>query len=117
MDPTPESILHDADTAEPIAPATPDQIAASDAAAAEDGGAGIFHIDAEGNPAETGRRVYAAGPWHQWHEAYDANAGQWIDLRDLSTDDLHKWLGAAGNAGDLDLITAIQRVFVERDEA
>ena len=40
--------LMDADTAEPIGPATPEQIEASDEAAAKDGGAGIILVATDG---------------------------------------------------------------------
>jgi hypothetical protein len=59
--------LYDANTAEPIGPATPEQVAACDAAALENDGSGVFLIDADGDPVADGswdaaqpgvRRVY-----------------------------------------------------------
>ena len=51
--------LFDADTGERIGSATEEQIEASDAAAAKDGGAGIFRVDrTTGAVSTTGRRVY-----------------------------------------------------------
>lgn len=53
--------LFDADTADDLGPATPEQVEASDRAAERDGGRGIFGIDADGDPvARGGRSVYTA---------------------------------------------------------
>ena len=53
--------LMDADTAEPIGPATPEQIDASADAAAKDGGAGIIVVGDDS-------RVIPAGGWRRGDE-------------------------------------------------
>jgi hypothetical protein len=54
-----EPTLYDADTAEPIGPATTEQVAASVEAAKRDGGSGIIRVDrTTGLVSSDGRRVY-----------------------------------------------------------